>query len=55
MRGSSSLHVNSPGGVREGGGHSAYERGGMFVVSLKGVNFGILVSLRVFCAKRHHI
>ena len=37
-----------------GRGESHMKQMGMFVVSLRGVNFGILVSLRVFRAKRQY-
>ncbi len=38
-----------------GGGGDSYERGArMLVVSLRGVNFGFLVSLGVFCAKHQY-
>ena len=37
-----------------GGGESHMKQTGMLVVSLRGVNFGILVSLRVFRAKRQY-
>ena len=36
-----------------GGGGNPNETDGVLVVSLKDVNFGCLVSLRVFRAKRH--
>ena len=39
-----------------GGGGTPHMKGvGMLFVSLRGVKFRILVSLRVFWAKRHHI
>ena len=37
------------------GGNSAYERGGMLVVSLRGVNFGFWSHFRVLWAKHHHV
>ena len=44
-------NVNPGGG---GGGDSHMKHTGMLVVSLRGVNFWILVSLRVFRAKRQY-
>ena len=38
-----------------GGGNSAYERDGDARRLAKGCKFRILVSVRVFWAKRHHI
>ena len=38
----------------KGGGDSHMKQTGMLVVSLRGVNFWILVSLRVFRAKRQY-
>ena len=46
------LDVNPGGGG--GGGESHMKQTGMLVVSLRGVNFWILVSLRVFRAKRKY-
>ncbi len=40
-----------PGG---GGGATHMKVTGMLVVSLRGVNFGFLVTLRVFWAKRQY-
>ena len=39
----------------EGGRESHMKQTGMLVVSLRGVNFWILVSLRVFRAKRQYL
>ena len=39
----------------EGGGESHMKQTVMLVVSLRGVNFGILVSLRVFRAKCQYL
>ena len=44
--------TTTPGG---GGGTPHIKGGGMLVVSLRGVNFGFLVPLKVFWAKHHHI
>ena len=41
--------------ARGGGGESAYESGGDTRRLAKGCKFRILVSFRVFWAKRHHI
>ena len=41
--------------ARGGGGDSTYERGGDARLLAEGCKFWILVSLRVFWAKRHHI
>ena len=41
--------------ARPGGADSAYEMGGDARRLAKGCKFRILVSLRVFWAKRHHI
>ena len=38
-----------------GGGNSHLKQTGMLVVSLRGVNFGFLVSLRVFRAQHQYI
>ena len=38
-----------------GGGTPDMKRVGMLIVSLRGVNFRTLVSLRVFWARHHHI
>ena len=43
------------GGEGGGWGDSAYERGGDACRLAKGCKFRVLVSLRVFWAKRHHI
>ena len=45
------LSLKSRGG---GGGDSHMKGTGMLVVSLRGVNFSFLVSLRVFLAKCHY-
>ena len=44
-----------PKAVSPPGGNSAYERGGDTRHLAYGCKFRILVSLRVFWAKRHHI
>ena len=50
---SNSVATFQPG--EGGGGDSAYERGGDARCLAWGCKFWILVSLRVFWAKRHHI